>query len=66
MVKDGAAESDIKKREQIFQQAFKRAHDEAGLVVIATLDFLWGMSKNVEWQLRADDLVRFNEVKLTN
>lgn len=52
-------ESDIKKRDDMIAQAYKIVHEEAGYIPVHQQSLVWGVSKKVKVDQRADNQVLF-------
>jgi peptide/nickel transport system substrate-binding protein len=52
-------EADTKKRDDMIAEAFRIAHDEAGLIPLHQQSLIWGASKKVKIVQRADNQILF-------
>jgi peptide/nickel transport system substrate-binding protein len=57
LAKQILVESDLKKRDELIAQAFKIAHDEAGVLPLHQQSLAWGTSKKVKIAQRADNQI---------
>jgi peptide/nickel transport system substrate-binding protein len=57
LAKQVLVESDLKKRDDLIAQAFKIAHDEAGILPLHQQSLAWGITKKVKIAQRADNQI---------
>ncbi len=63
LIEDGRATIDEAKRKDIYAKAQKLLHDEAIVLFCWSATSVWGVSKKIDWQGRADEIDRMFEAK---
>jgi len=63
LLEDGRGTLDETKRKEAYSKAQHLLHDEAAVLFMWSLHAIWGVSKNVDWTPRADEIDRLFEAK---
>ncbi len=66
LIQQAQAETDEDEREQLLQQANKRARDEAAWVFLHRQFSIYGVSSRVEWQPRNDEMIFVKEMTVNS
>jgi peptide/nickel transport system substrate-binding protein len=63
LLEQGRGTLDEARRKEAYSKAQKLLHDEAAVLFLWSLSGIWGVSKNVDWQPRGDEIDRLFEAK---
>jgi peptide/nickel transport system substrate-binding protein len=63
LLEQGRGTLDEARRKDVYSKAQKLLHDEAAVLFLWSLSGIWGVSKNVDWQPRGDEIDRLFEAK---
>jgi peptide/nickel transport system substrate-binding protein len=63
LLEDGRSTLDDAKRKEAYSKAQKLLHDEAVVLFLWSATSVWGVSKRIDWQGRADEIDRIFEAK---
>jgi peptide/nickel transport system substrate-binding protein len=64
MIDAARSETDVAKRSAIYEQAVKRAHEQAYFVWLLNIEDIYGVSKRLSWPGRVDAKMLVNEMKV--
>jgi peptide/nickel transport system substrate-binding protein len=64
LIDSARTETDVAKRAAFYNQAVKRAFDQAYFVWLLNIEDLYGLSKRLSWPERVDAKMRVNEMRL--
>jgi len=64
MIDAARSETDVAKRSAIYEQAVKRAHEQAYFVWLLNIEDIYGVSKRLSWPGRVDAKMLVNEKKV--
>jgi peptide/nickel transport system substrate-binding protein len=64
MIDAARSETDVVKRAALYEQAVKRAHDQAYFVWLLNIEDIYGVSKRLAWPGRVDAKMLVGEMKV--
>lgn len=64
LIDEARSEIDVAKRENLYHQAVKLAHDQAYFVWLLNIEDIYGLSKRLDWAGRVDSRLLVQEMKV--